>query len=198
MKHRGRHRANDDMMDEMGECIIPVDVDEDYGVIYVFSEIDDNTALTITKSLQRFSSDDKIDIITMYINSPGGSASSAMSICDSMLTCRKPIRTIGTGKVMSAAIPILACGTKDHRFLHKHTFGMIHQPYIENNQAITTEDSKSLSYAMDLLYEYLLELSSRYSTKKQKSLLDNALQKNSDQYLTSEQMVDMGIADHIL
>ena len=65
--------------------------------------------------------------ISVYISSPGGCVTSALSIYDSIKSCSCPIVTIGIGRVMSAGILLLASGQKGMRFVTENTRLLMHQ-----------------------------------------------------------------------
>ena len=70
---------------------------------------------------------DKSKILTLYINSCGGSLTDTFALIDIMRRSHYPIRTIGIGNVMSAAFILFSCGTKGQRFIAKNTSIMCHQ-----------------------------------------------------------------------
>jgi ATP-dependent Clp protease protease subunit len=51
-------------------------------------------------------------VLSMYINSLGGSLTDALALVDIMRQSRFPIKTIGIGSIVSAGFMIFACGTK--------------------------------------------------------------------------------------
>jgi ATP-dependent Clp protease, protease subunit len=69
--------------------------------------------------------------ITMIINSPGGSVTSAWQICDMMDFMKSEIHTVGVGQISSAALLIFMNGSKGHRKVsnrcsimsHRYTWG---------------------------------------------------------------------------
>ena len=65
--------------------------------------------------------------INVYINSAGGQVDSALCMLDLMTTTSCPIKTIGIGQVSSAAVLLLACGTKGNRLISPNCRVMIHQ-----------------------------------------------------------------------
>lgn len=97
-------------------------------IIFLGGEIDDNTAnITIAQLLFLESEDSKKDI-TLYINSPGGSVTSALAIMDTMSYIKPDVATICVGFAASAAAWILSSGTKGKRSALANAEIMIHQP----------------------------------------------------------------------
>jgi ATP-dependent Clp protease protease subunit len=66
--------------------------------------------------------------ITVFINSPGGSADSGFAIYDMLRFVAPPIRTICNGLCASAAILVLLATEKKNRFSLPESRFLIHQP----------------------------------------------------------------------
>ena len=98
-------------------------------IVFLGGPIDDNVAnLTIAQLLLLASEDPKKDIV-LYINSPGGSVTSALAMLDTMSYIKPDVATICVGMAASAAAILLACGTKGKRFALPNAEVMIHQPW---------------------------------------------------------------------
>ena len=103
--------------------------------INVFGEIDGKMAEIVIAQLQYI--DDKFSreevskedrVITLQINSPGGSVTDGMAILDTMNYIDAKIRTVGLGMCASMAAFLLAAGTRGMRCATEHTEILIHQP----------------------------------------------------------------------
>ena len=72
--------------------------------------------------------DEKPDDIEFFISSGGGAVSEMFSIYDlmSLVKNNRDIATFGYGKIASAAVPLLAAGTKGKRYIAKHARLMLH------------------------------------------------------------------------
>lgn len=98
-------------------------------IVFLGGPIDDNVAnLTIAQLLFLAAEDPKKDIV-LYINSPGGSVTSALAMLDTMSYIKPDVATICVGMAASAAAILLACGTKGKRFALPNAEVMIHQPW---------------------------------------------------------------------
>ena len=64
----------------------------------------------------------------MYINSPGGSVTSALAILDTMNFIKSDVSTVCVGLAASAGALLLSAGTKGKRFALTNSEIMIHQP----------------------------------------------------------------------
>lgn len=70
---------------------------------------------------------DHLKPVTMVIDSPGGEDIAMFHLYDFMITCKTPIRTVGTGEVCSAAALILVAGEKGFRSATPNCMYMTHK-----------------------------------------------------------------------
>lgn len=66
--------------------------------------------------------------ITVYVNSPGGSADSGFAIYDLLRFCSCPIITVANGVVASSAVLIYLAGDEDKRYALPSSRFLLHQP----------------------------------------------------------------------
>ena len=95
-------------------------------IIMLFGEINDATSASIISQLLFLSSTDEKKDIFIYINSPGGSVTSGLSIYDTMKYIKPNVVTIGMGLCASMGAFLLSSG--DKRYALENTKIMIHQP----------------------------------------------------------------------
>ena len=105
------------------------------------------------------------------------------------------ISTIGMGKVMSAAVLLLAAGSKGQRKVGKNCRIMIHSIIASSSGAINDlkNEMKEVSSIQDLYIGALCE-----ETNFTKSKLKSLFSKNVNVYLSAEEAVKYGIADIIV
>lgn len=96
-------------------------------IIFLGGPIDDYTANIVIAQLIFLANEDSKKDISLYINSPGGSVTSAMAIYDTMNYIKPDIQTICIGIAASAAAVLLASGKKGKRFILPNSEVMIHQ-----------------------------------------------------------------------
>ncbi len=133
--------------------------------------------------------------LTLYINSTGGSLTDAFALIDVMRNSPFVIRTIGIGNVMSAAFMIFAAGDKGHRFISKNTSSMCHQftDSVDSKYHDIKAAMKESEYLNERMIKVLLETTGLPRAKIKSKLLGP-----SDIYLSAEEMIEFGVADHIL
>ena len=133
--------------------------------------------------------------LLLMICSEGGSVEDAFALIDVMRNSYHPIRVIGVGAVMSAAFMIFAAGTHGQRYAGRNTSFMCHQ-YSDNltgkhhDLKATMKDGETMNTRM----VQVLKDATGLAPSKIKSKLLPA----SDVYLTAEEVLELGIADHIL
>jgi ATP-dependent Clp protease, protease subunit len=96
-------------------------------IVFLGTEVDDAVANLISAQLLFLEAEDPAADISIYINSPGGSAYAGMAIYDTMQYVQPDVRTICLGMGMSAAAMILAGGAAGKRSALPNAKMMIHQ-----------------------------------------------------------------------
>ncbi len=98
-------------------------------IIFLGTPINDEIANLIMAQLLHLEGEDPEKDINIYINSPGGSVTSALAIFDTMEFIKPDVSTICMGQAASAAAILLAAGTQGKRFALPHSRILIHQPH---------------------------------------------------------------------
>jgi ATP-dependent Clp protease, protease subunit len=96
-------------------------------IVFLGSEVDDAIANLITAQLLLLAAEDAERDISLYVNSPGGSAYAGFAIYDTMQYVKPDVRTICLGMGMSAGAMILCGGAPGKRFALPNSKLMIHQ-----------------------------------------------------------------------
>jgi ATP-dependent Clp protease protease subunit len=133
--------------------------------------------------------------LTLYINSVGGSLCDAFALIDIMKMTNRTIRTIGIGNVMSAAFLIFAAGTKGQRYIGRNTSILCHQ-FTEGVEGkyhdvkAQIRESENMNNRMVDLLKNCTDLSPK--------VIKTKLLPPSDVWLSVDELVKLGVADHIL
>jgi ATP-dependent Clp protease protease subunit len=96
-------------------------------IVFLGREVDDEIANVVAAQLLFLEAEDPDKDISLYINSPGGSAYAGMAIYDAMQYVRPDVVTICVGMGMSAAAMVLAGGAAGKRMALPNAKMMIHQ-----------------------------------------------------------------------
>ena len=137
----------------------------------------------------------QVKTLTLYINSEGGDLYQAFALIDIMRTSVHPIRTFGMGNVMSAAFLIFASGEPGQRYLAANTGLMCHQysdDHTGKHHDIRAQMKEGENCNTRMLN--ILKTATQLPASKVKAKLLPA----SDVYLTAEEAIDLGVADHLL
>lgn len=96
--------------------------------IIISKQVDDKLAAGVIAQLRILEDDDPNKLITVLVNSPGGSADSGFAIMDYMRFVKPPVRSIVCGICASAAVMIHLGSDKDERFCTPNSRFLLHQP----------------------------------------------------------------------
>jgi len=97
-------------------------------VVFLVGPVNDQTANLVVAQLLFLESENPDKDISLYINSPGGSVSSGLSIFDTMNFIKPDVSTLCIGMAASMGAFLLAAGAKGKRFALPNSKIMIHQP----------------------------------------------------------------------
>lgn len=98
--------------------------------IFLWGQVDDESAEIIVSKLLYLESMAPGQKITFYINSPGGIMTSGYSILDTMKLISSPVSTVCMGLAASMGSLLLSAGEKGERYIYPLGEVLIHQPSI--------------------------------------------------------------------
>lgn len=162
----------------------------------IFQDITEQKSEEIIYALKIYSTESPAPV-EFYVNSAGGVASDMFAMYDFMREAREgmEIHTHGLGKVMSAAVLLLAAGTKGKRKIGKYCRVMIHSVIGGSSGALhdLKNEMKEIQTIQDMYIDALAS-----ETKLTKKKLKDLFAKNVNVYLSAEEAVKYGIADIIV
>ncbi|MCK5921970.1 MAG: ATP-dependent Clp endopeptidase proteolytic subunit ClpP [Methylococcales bacterium] len=97
-------------------------------VIFLVGQVEDYMANLVVAQLLFLESENPDKDIHLYINSPGGSVTSGLSIYDTMQFINSDVSTMCLGQAASMGALLLAGGAPGKRYCLPHSRLMIHQP----------------------------------------------------------------------
>ena len=139
--------------------------------------------------------DNPSKMLTLYINSTGGSLTDTFALIDIIRSSNFVVRTIAIGNVMSSAFLLFSAGDKGHRYVSKNTSGMCHQ--FSDSMDSKYHDIKSAMKESESLNERMIGVLVE-TTGLPRAKVRTKLLGPSDIYLSAEEMIEFGVADHIL
>lgn len=162
-------------------------------IIFVGGQLDDRMANLVVAQLLFLESEDPEKEIGLYINSPGGAVTAALSMYDAMQLVRPAISTLCTGLAASGGSLLLAGGTPGKRYALPHCQILVHQPW----GGMQGQASDIEIHAREILRqrEELVEIYSKHCHRP-KEQVERDLER--DYFMTSEQAKDWGLIDGII
>jgi len=135
--------------------------------------------------------------VHLLISTGGGAVYDMFGIIDIMniVKHRRDIATLGTGKVFSAGVPLLASGTKGKRFVTRNARIMMHR--CSTASMGTTADMKSSHDEMRLMEDQMVRVIAENS-ELSVGEIHNMFSKNTDEYFSAQEAIEMGLADEII
>jgi ATP-dependent Clp protease protease subunit len=131
--------------------------------------------------------------ISLYVNSPGGSAYAGMAIYDAIQYVQSDVSTVCLGMGMSAAAMILAGGASGKRYALPNAKIMIHQG--SAGYRGTPADIQIAAREVLSMTRRMAEIISRHTNQDVEQVMKDI---DRDRFMTPEEAVDYGIVDAIM
>ncbi|MFD1504565.1 ATP-dependent Clp protease proteolytic subunit [Georgenia yuyongxinii] len=164
-------------------------------IIFLGVQIDDASADDVMAQLLVLESQDPDGLITMYINSPGGSFTALTAIYDTMLYIKPQIQTVCLGQAASAAAVLLAAGSPGKRLALPNARVMIHQPSLEGGGYAQASDIEIHANEVLRMRAWLEETIAEHTGNAVEQVRNDI---ERDKILTAAQAKDYGIVDQVL
>ncbi|MFW6035272.1 MAG: ATP-dependent Clp protease proteolytic subunit, partial [Halothermotrichaceae bacterium] len=131
--------------------------------------------------------------IYLYINSPGGSATAALAMYDTIQHVKSDVSTICMGQAASAGALLLAAGTDGKRYALPNSRIMIHQPS-GGAQGKATEAEIHIKELLRIR-EKQNELLSKHTGQDIEKIREDVEQ---DYFMSAQEAVEYGIIDSVM
>ena len=163
-------------------------------IVFVGGEIDDDLANLVTAQLLFLEGEDPQREIWLYINSPGGSVTSAFSIYDAMQYVQPAVGTVCLGMAASSASLLLCAGAPARRCALPNAVVMIHQPWTPGLRGKAGDID---IYAREILHQrdQMIGLYAQHTGKPPAQL---ARDLERDHYLSAQEALDYGLIDRVI
>ncbi len=162
-------------------------------IIFLGEPIDDAVANTLIAQLLFLDAENSKEDIKIYVNSPGGSVTSALALYDTIQHVKSDVATICLGQAASAAAVLLASGTKGKRYALPNARIMIHQVMggVEGQQKDIEIQAKEISRIKDQI-NLILSKHTGQTAKKIETDSDR------DNFMSAEEAKKYGLIDKII
>jgi len=162
-------------------------------LVFIVGPVEDHMANLIVAQLLFLESENPDKDIHLYINSPGGSVTSGLSIYDTMQFINCDVSTICVGQAASMGALLLAGGTKGKRFALPHSRVMVHQPSA-GFQGQATDISIHANEILELK-KRLNEIMAKH-TDQPIDRIEQDLER--DNFMSAQKALEYGLVDTVL
>ncbi len=162
-------------------------------IIFLGEPVDDAVANTVIAQLLFLDADNAKEDIKLYVNSPGGSVTSALALYDTMQHVKADISTICIGQAASAAAVLLAAGAKGKRLALPNARVLIHQVMggAEGQQ-------KDIVIAANEITRIKNQLNQIFAKHTAQSIRKIESDTDRDFWMTAEEAKKYGIIDKVI
>lgn len=165
----------------------------DARILLCTGPVTDKMARDVTTRILVMEAQDPDRPVTVFINSPGGSADSGFAIYDILRFAAPPIRTIVNGLCASAGILIQLAGENGQRFSLPESRFMIHQP---------STAGQGTASDLDITAREVMKLRVRYNRiiaeatgKQAEQVISDA---HRDFWLNADEALKYGLIDRVI
>ncbi|MDO5747878.1 MAG: ATP-dependent Clp protease proteolytic subunit [Actinomycetaceae bacterium] len=163
-------------------------------IVFLGVQVDDASADDVMAQLLVLESQDPDSMITMYINSPGGSFTAMTAIYDTMQYIKPEIQTVCLGQAASAAAILLAGGAQGRRLALPNARILLHQPSIEGMRG-QASDIEIVAEEIERMRVWLEDTLAHHCNRDPKQVRKDI---DRDKILTAQQALDYGLVDQVL
>ena len=162
-------------------------------IVFLTGQIYDEMAALICAQLLFLESEDPKKDISMYINSPGGVVTSALSILDTMRYINCDVSPRCRGQACSAGSLLLSSGTKGKRYVLPNARVMIHQP---------SGGAQGQATDIEIHAREILNLRERLNkiyadnTGQDIETINKAMER--DRFMSAEDALEFGLVDKVI
>ncbi|KAI9298358.1 ATP-dependent Clp protease proteolytic subunit [Neoconidiobolus thromboides FSU 785] len=163
-------------------------------IIILNGAVNDNLSSVVVAQLLFLEAENPEKMISIYINSPGGSVSAGLAIYDTMQYIKSPISTLCLGQACSMGSLLLAAGDSGKRYALPNSRIMIHQP----SGGASGQASDIAIHAVEILKtrERLNKLYHYHCKIHDIEIIENAMQR--DNFMSAEEAKEFGLIDEVL
>jgi len=162
-------------------------------IIVLGTEVDDQIANRLCGQLLLLSAEDPRSVISLYINSPGGSVSAGLAIYDTMRLIPNDVSTLAMGLAGSMGQFLLSAGTPGKRFSLPHAQILMHQG--SAGFGGTAADVEIYAEQLERVGATLTGLIAEHTGQPVETVERDS---RRDRWFTAQEALAYGLIDHIL
>ena len=162
-------------------------------IVMLDTDVNNHSASLIVAQMLFLESEDPDRDILFYINSPGGSVISGLSILDTMQFIKCDVSTIVMGQAASMGSLLASSGTKGKRLILPRARHLIHQP-LGGAQG----QASDMEIQVNEILRMKKQLTEIYVAATGKSYEQLERDMDRDNIMTAEESIAYGLADRII
>lgn len=163
--------------------------------VFLWGQVDEDSAKSVVEKLLYLEATDPAKEIMFYIDTPGGSITSGMAIYDTIKLIKSPVKVVVMGMAASMGSILLSAAKKGNRYVYPHARVLIHQPLITGRMVAPAVDINIQATEMERLRDELNQILADASGQPLEKISQDT---DRDFYLTAQESIDYGLADHIV
>jgi ATP-dependent Clp protease protease subunit len=162
-------------------------------ILFIGTAIDDDVSNLVVAQLLFLQSEDSEKDISIYVNSPGGSATAGLAIYDTMRFLKCDVATYCVGQAASMAAILLAAGKRGKRYALPNARVMIHQPWggAQGQATDIAIQAKEIMNVRDRLNHILAKHTGKGIKEIEKAT-------DRDNFMSAEEALAYGIVDNVV
>ena len=133
------------------------------------------------------------NVITMHIDSPGGSVKSGLSMVNVMKVVKPKIKTVNTGMAASMGQFILTAGAPGKRFATPHARILMHQPL--GGIGGTATDIRIQAEQMAATKKIMAEIIAKHTGQSVEQI---TIDSDRDNWFTADEAKEYGFVDQVV
>lgn len=165
----------------------------DERIVFLGSEVTDETANEICAQLLLLDSITSDRDIFLYINSPGGSVTAGLAIYDTMNFVKADVATLALGFAASMGQFLLSSGARGKRYALPNSSVVMHQPH--GGFGGTSADIQVQAKQILHFKRRMAELTSEQTGKPVEQIIEDG---DRDRWFTAEEAREYGFVDEVV
>lgn len=162
-------------------------------IIFLVGPIEEQKANLLVAQLLYLESQNPEKDIHLYINSPGGVVTAALSVYDTMQFIKPDVSTLCLGQAASAASLLLSAGAKGKRYALPNATVMIHQ--VLGGYQGQGSDIQIHARETQRISDLLTEILSKHTGQPFEQIEKDT---NRDNFLPAQAAVEYGLIDKVI
>lgn len=161
-------------------------------IIFLVGPVDDNVANLVVAQLLYLDYENPDKDISLYINSPGGSVTSGLSVYDTMQFVHADVETMCVGQAASMGAFLLAAGAPGKRRALPNSRMMLHQP--SGGSRGVAADIEIQAREIMQMREQLNKLTAQHTGQSEDRIAEDT---DRDYWMSPDEAKEYGLIDEV-